>query len=66
MRSGAPGDITEHVQSVSDAHAESLQSCPTLRLRGPYLSGFCVHGILLARALEWVAVSFSIDIYKQC
>ena len=40
--------------------AESLQSCPTLCNTMNYsLSGFSVHGILQARILEWVAISFS-------
>ena len=43
-------------------HAQSLQSCPTLRDpmdHGP--PGFSVHGIFQARILEWVAISFSSD-----
>ena len=42
------------------AAAKSLQSCPTLC--DPVdcsLPGFSVHGILQARTLEWVAISFS-------
>ena len=42
------------------AAAKSLQSCPTLG--DPMdcsLPGFSVHGILHARTLEWVAISFS-------
>ena len=42
------------------AVAKSLQSCPTLC--DPLdcsLPGFSVHGILQARTLEWVAISFS-------
>ena len=42
-------------------HAKSLQSCPTLC--DPMNSnppGSLVHGILQARILEWVAISFSI------
>ena len=42
------------------AAAKSLQSCPTLcdpmNCSPP---GFSVHGILQARTLEWVAISFS-------
>ena len=41
-------------------HAESLQSCPTLcdpMDCGP--PGSSVHGILQARILKWVAISFS-------
>ena len=38
----------------------SLQSCPTLcDPMDCSLPGFSVHGILQARTLEWVAVSFS-------
>ena len=42
------------------AAAKSLQSCPTLcdPIDGS-LPGFSVHGILQARTLEWVAISFS-------
>ena len=40
--------------------AKSLQSCPTpcdpMDCSPP---GFSVHGILQARTLEWVAISFS-------
>ena len=42
------------------AAAKSLQSC--LTLCDPMdcsLPGFSVHGILQARTLEWVAISFS-------
>ena len=42
------------------ADAKSLQSCPTLCNpidSGP--TGSPVHGILQARTLEWVAISFS-------
>ena len=36
------------------------QSCPTLcNPMGRSLPGSCVHGILQARVLEWVAISFS-------
>ena len=44
--------------------AKSLQSCPTLcnPIDGS-LPGFPVPGILLARTLEWVAISFSIIVY---
>jgi len=42
------------------AAAKSLQSCPTLcDPMGCSLPGFSVHGILQARTLEWVAISFS-------
>ena len=42
------------------SESEVAQSCPTLR--DPMdcsLPGFSVHGILQARTLEWVAISFS-------
>ena len=40
--------------------AESLQSCPTLcDLIGGSPAGCPVSGILQARTLEWVAISFS-------
>ena len=45
---------------MSATAAKSLQSCPTLCDpidRSP--SGYPVPGILQARALEWVAISFS-------
>ena len=39
---------------------KSLQSCPTLcNPMDCSLPGFSVHGILQARTLEWVAISFS-------
>ena len=42
------------------AAAKSLQSCPTLYDPMDHsLPGFSVHGILQARTLEWVAISFS-------
>ena len=41
--------------------AELFQSCPTLcNPMDCSLPGFSVHGILQARTLEWVAISFSI------
>ena len=41
--------------------AKSLQSCPTLCDPMDYsLPGSPVHGILQARILEWVAISFSV------
>ena len=40
--------------------AKSLQSCPTLcDPRDGSTAGFPVPGILQARTLEWVAISFS-------
>ena len=49
------------LQAAAAAAAKSLQSCPTLC--NPIDSsppGFPVPGILQARTLEWVAISFSI------
>ena len=44
----------------TSAAAKSLQSCPTLcDPMDCSLPGFSVHGILQARTLEWVAISFS-------
>ena len=54
VNTGFPGDAT------AAAAAKSLQSCPTLCDpidRSP--SGSPVPGILQARTLEWVAISFS-------
>ena len=40
---------------------QSLQSCPILcNPMGCSLAGSSVHGILQARILEWVAISFSV------
>ena len=49
-----------HVRSAAAAAAKSLQSCPTLcdPIDGNPL-GSPVPGILQARILEWVAISFS-------
>ena len=45
---------------MAAAAAKSLQSCPTLcDPMDCSLPGFSVHGILQARTLEWVAISFS-------
>ena len=47
-------------ESTAAAAAKSLQSCPTLcDPMDCSLPGFSVHGILQARTLEWVAISFS-------
>ena len=46
--------------SAAVAAAKSLQSCPTLcNPMDCSLPGFSVPGILQARTLEWVAISFS-------
>ena len=47
------------VGHAAAAAAKSLQSCPTLcNLRDSSLPGSPVPGILQARTLEWVAISF--------
>ena len=49
--------------STAAAAAKSLQSCPTLcDLMDCSLPGFSIHGILQARTLEWVTISFSIPL----
>ena len=49
-----------HSTSAAAAAAKSLQSCPTLcDPIDDLLPGSSVPGILQARALEWVAISFS-------
>ena len=48
------------ITSSFAAAAKSLQSCPTLcDPMDCILPGFSIHGILQARTLEWVAISFS-------
>ena len=48
------------MQSAAATAAKLLQSCPTLwDPTDCSLPGFSVHGILHARTLEWVAISFS-------
>ena len=45
---------------IFESESEVAQSCPTLC--DPVdcsLPGFCIHGILQARMLEWVTISFS-------
>ena len=52
-----PGSFT---QGIGSAHCEVAQSC--LTLCDPLdcsLPGFSIHGILQARILEWVTISFS-------
>ena len=53
-----PSDLSQRIRYA--AAAKSLQSCPTLchPIDGSPL-GFSVPGILQARTLEWVAISFS-------
>ena len=53
-----PGDF--HGLCSTAAAAKSLQSCPTLcDPRDDSPQGFPIPGILQARTLEWVAISFS-------
>ena len=48
------------IPEVAAAAAKSLQSCPTLcDPKDGSLQGSPVSGILQARILEWVAISFS-------
>ena len=56
--------LVKEVNAVAAA-AKSLQSCLTLcdPIDGSPL-GTPVPGILQARTLEWVAISFSIDVFK--
>ena len=50
----------QYAAAAAAAAAKSLQSCPTpcdpMDCSPP---GFSIHGILQARTLEWVAISFS-------
>ena len=54
-------------ETAAAAAAKSLQSCLTLcdsvDCSPP---GSYVHGILQARILEWVAISFSLSMYVDC
>ena len=53
-------DVTMPSDMSHAAAAKSLQSCPTLCDHiDSSPSGSPVHGILQARTLEWVAISFS-------
>ena len=52
--------LEKKVMRNLESESEVAQSCPTLC--GPMdcsLSGSSVHGILQARVLEWIAISFS-------
>jgi len=54
-------------QNHAAATAKSLQSCPTLcdpRYGSPL--GSAISGILQARTLEWVAISFSTNVSSSC
>ena len=53
-------DLLENEMAAAAAAAKSLQSCPTLcNPRDSSPPGSPVPGILQARTLEWVAISFS-------
>ena len=60
-KSRVPDGITgEFYQTLATATAKSLQSCPTLcDPRDGSPPGYPIPGILQARTLEWVAISFS-------
>ena len=52
--------VTALIETAAAAAAKSLQSCPTLcNPRDGSQPGSPVPGILQARTLEWVAISFS-------
>ena len=52
--------LTLCISVAAAAAAKSFQSCPTLcDPMDCSLPGFSVHGIIQARTLEWVAISFS-------
>ena len=54
-------DMKKRGQEYTAAAAKSLQLCPTLcDSIDCLLAGSSVPGILQARTLEWVAISFSI------
>ena len=58
---GSPADeITQPIKAAAAAAAKSLQSCQTLcdPIAGSP-PGSPIPGILQARILEWVAISFS-------
>ena len=47
--------------------SEVAQSCPTLRdPMNCSLTGSSVHGIFLARVLEWGAIAFSAGVTTEC
>ena len=56
-----PLPIKVHIVKESESESEVTQSCPTFCDPMDYsLPGFSICGILQARILEWVAISFSI------
>ena len=54
-----PGIIIMLTKEGKPGHLLVVQLCPTLWPHGFSLPGSSVHGILQARILEWVAISFS-------
>ena len=57
---GRTGSWDWHIYTAAAAAAKSLQSCPTLcDPRDDSPPGSPIPGILQARTLEWVAISFS-------
>ena len=57
---GKEGTYLNIVKAIYDTAAKSLQSCPTLcDPRDGSPPGSPIPGILQARTLEWVAISFS-------
>ena len=60
-RNGAAIMVNKRVQNaVKESESEVAQSCPTLCYPVDCsLPGFSVQGILQARILEWVTISFS-------
>ena len=56
--------IYTHIYIYMYSESEVAQSCPTLcDSMDCSLPGSSIHGILQARVLEWVAISFSIYMY---
>ena len=53
-------NLAQRLDSAAAAAAKSLQSCPTLcNPTDGSPPGSAIPGILQARTLEWVAISFS-------
>ena len=53
-------NIKKRWQEYTESESEVAQSCPTLcDPMDCSLPGFSVHGILQARILEWITISFS-------
>ena len=60
LSQGFPKESLAAAAAAAAAAAKSLQSCPTLRNpRDSSPPGSLIPGILQARTLEWVAISFS-------